>query len=616
MTNTTKNTNTQWKDRVFYAFSNLTSKVKRFFSTLPEDKYKERKTFFTKLGKAAIFPVTVLAFAGIIFGITNGAMSAQGADYVDTFGWKVGKVVLITSKSIIAFSPLLISGSIALSMANKNKGVAVMGAMLSIVVTHVTISTLLSYKFIDEYGVSTDYMITKGASWSEALFINNSYQKIFGVTSYNIGIFFTILIGLFSTIIHNKFIDMKVPQILGFFKGTRLTPIISMFSSIIFGVFLWLLYPLLIGGVQALNKQMAGNLNSGRTFLGTFYQLVLWPFGLSNLFISDSMNSQVLLSEMAFGNGMAFDPAMGFIGLDAGTVDGAFSNIHRTPYTDLNVILGAYNSDNPMAGLIGDRQIRDLGAITTSAFTYSNFVIPAILASLLFTMPKNSRRSAMLPLVLASLSSFFGYSDAALLFMAMASPLVFMLLVPLLFAVWSMLFGAMDVSIVPKEYTTDDFGIIQSGVAYAHQNGLGDSATYYTFNIFATVPVFMMFTFILFRKRPIINFISDFDKEVYLENSSEAEVFVDQQGVASIENTKKVIEGLGGFENISSYTNCITKLRVEVKNSELVKEDSYFKDTTGAIGVVKMGVGIQVAFGPKAQDVRNTMEAIEKRGTK
>ena len=66
---------------------------------------------------------------------------------------------------------------------------------------------------------------------------------------------------------------------------------------------------------------------------------------------------------------------------------------------------------------------------------------------------------------------------------------------------------------------------------------------------------------------------------------------------------KKIVELIGGKDNVVKAANCMTRLRVTVKDENLVKEDE-LKKTDGVLGLVKNGNYIQVVLGPgKAKKV-------------
>ena len=70
-----------------------------------------------------------------------------------------------------------------------------------------------------------------------------------------------------------------------------------------------------------------------------------------------------------------------------------------------------------------------------------------------------------------------------------------------------------------------------------------------------------------------------------------------------------VLEGVGGKDNIVDVTNCITRLRLTVKDEGLVKTDAYFKGL-GTNGVKISGKNVQVIIGLKVQSVRDEFEKL------
>ncbi len=67
-----------------------------------------------------------------------------------------------------------------------------------------------------------------------------------------------------------------------------------------------------------------------------------------------------------------------------------------------------------------------------------------------------------------------------------------------------------------------------------------------------------------------------------------------------------VVEALGGKENIESVDNCFTRLRLKLKNIDVVNETAL--KGTGAAGVIKKGNNVQVIYGPKVNGIRNIVD--------
>ena len=74
-------------------------------------------------------------------------------------------------------------------------------------------------------------------------------------------------------------------------------------------------------------------------------------------------------------------------------------------------------------------------------------------------------------------------------------------------------------------------------------------------------------------------------------------------------NPEKIIELLGGRENIALVDACMTRLRVTVKNPELVADSEMWKNY-GALGLVRKGNGIQAVYGTKADILKSDINDI------
>ena len=72
---------------------------------------------------------------------------------------------------------------------------------------------------------------------------------------------------------------------------------------------------------------------------------------------------------------------------------------------------------------------------------------------------------------------------------------------------------------------------------------------------------------------------------------------------------KRIIELLGGKENIELVDACMTRLRVTVKDPTMVADVSKWKEE-GALSLFKKGNGIQAVYGPKADVLKSDINDI------
>ena len=74
---------------------------------------------------------------------------------------------------------------------------------------------------------------------------------------------------------------------------------------------------------------------------------------------------------------------------------------------------------------------------------------------------------------------------------------------------------------------------------------------------------------------------------------------------------KAILEGVGGAANVTSVDNCITRLRLEVKDRLLVDEKKL--KASGAAGIVRPGkTSVQVIIGSKVQFVADEFKKLVK----
>lgn len=67
-----------------------------------------------------------------------------------------------------------------------------------------------------------------------------------------------------------------------------------------------------------------------------------------------------------------------------------------------------------------------------------------------------------------------------------------------------------------------------------------------------------------------------------------------------------ILKALGGTENITDLDCCATRLRVTVIDKDKVQKDAFA--ATGAKGVVFVGNGVQVIYGPQVTVIKNEIE--------
>lgn len=350
-----------------------------------------------------------------------------------------------------------------------------------------------------------------------------------------------ILCGLIGSSVYNRFKNTKLPDALAFFSGKRCVAIITALCSLVVALVLFFVWPFVYGGLVKFGESVIGLGPIGAGIYG-FCNRILIPTGLHH-----AMNSVFWFDVADINDLFKF----------WGTVDGA--------------VYG------------------QTGMYMTGFFPVMMFGLPAATLAMMHTAKSNKKKVAAGLLMAAALCSFFTGVTEPLEF-------AFMFLAPGLYLIHAILTG---LSLAVCAYLPVRSGFwfsaglvdwVLSMKAPMAENpllllpiGLVVGAIYYVIFRFAIVK----FNF----KTPGREDDDEEDEsKVTLENN-------DFTTVASI-----ILEGLGGSENITSIDNCITRLRLEIKDNTLVNEKII--KSAGVAGVIRPGkTSIQVIIGPQVQFV-------------
>ena len=91
----------------------------------------------------------------------------------------------------------------------------------------------------------------------------------------------------------------------------------------------------------------------------------------------------------------------------------------------------------------------------------------------------------------------------------------------------------------------------------------------------------------------------------YIDNEDES-----SEGTGNVQDgslATKVIDLLGGKENIADVDACMTRLRVTVKDLDVVAPEAQWKQN-GALGLIVKDKGVQAVYGPKADVLKSDIQ--------
>lgn len=356
--------------------------------------------------------------------------------------------------------------------------------------------------------------------------------------------FIGILSGILGSVCYNRFSSTTLPDAFSFFAGKRSVAIFTAFVSVAVSGVLFFVWPILYGGLLGLGKSIL-EIGAAGAGVYAFFNRLLIPFGLHH----------------ALNSVFWFDTA--------GIND-----------------LGNFWASTGVAG--------KTGIYMSGFFPSMMFGIPGAALAMMMSVKKENRKGVFGFLGAASLCSFTcGVTEPF--------EFAFMFLAPGLYLVYALLFGLVTIVTV----------MVGFRAGFSFSGGLADlifsSHLPLTQNIWLIIPLgllsavlyYIVFRFAITRfnlrtpgREDEVNDRVD-GKEVLFND--------DFEGVAQI-----ILDGLGGKENILLLDNCVTRLRLEIKDYTAVNERKI--KTSGVVGVVRPSkTAVQVIVGTKVQFVANEL---------
>lgn len=98
-------------------------------------------------------------------------------------------------------------------------------------------------------------------------------------------------------------------------------------------------------------------------------------------------------------------------------------------------------------------------------------------------------------------------------------------------------------------------------------------------------------------------------KTIGREDEEMEKTMMSSEKTSLSETASKVLEGLGGKDNITYIDACASRLRVNLKQIEVIKSDAYFKNL-GASGILKKGNSVQIVFGGLSDNIKMEIDKL------
>ena len=361
--------------------------------------------------------------------------------------------------------------------------------------------------------------------------------------------FIGILAGVIGSSCYNKFKGTKLPDWLSFFSGKRCVAIIAGVVSIIVSAILLFVWPLIFGVLISAGQAIAdmGAVGAG---IYAFLNRLLIPTGLHH----------------ALNNVFWFDT------------------------------IGLGDLGNFWAGKTSADVSWDLGMYMSGFFPCMMFGIPGAALAMIHTAKSNKKKVAIGLVASAAVCAFVcGVTEPF--------EFGFMFLAPVLYLIYAALYGIFTIITVLVGFragfcfSAGATDLVFSSSLPAAQN----TWMIIPLGIAAFIVFYAVFRFAIVKwdlKTPgREDDDEEKEKKVVLSNDNFTEV-------ASI-----ILEGVGGKGNVASIDNCITRLRLEIKDYTLVDEKKI--KSAGVAGVVRPGKNsVQVVVGTKVQFVADEFKKL------
>ena len=362
--------------------------------------------------------------------------------------------------------------------------------------------------------------------------------------------FIGILSGIIGAVCYNKFRSTKLPDFLSFFSGKRSVAIVTGFVSIIVSAILLFVWPVIFGALVAVGNGIV-SIDAIGAGIYAFLNRLLIPTGLHH----------------ALNNVFWFDT----IGLG-----------------DLTAYWGGQTSADVSWSV---------GMYMAGFFPCMMFGIPGAALAMIQTA-KTAKRKATIGIVgAAALCAFIcGVTEPfEFAFMFLAFPL---------YVVYSLLYGIFAAITVALGFRAG-FCFSAGATDLIFSASLPAAANTWLIlplGVAAFVVFYMVFLFAI-RKWDL--------KTPGREEDQEGEMKIELAGDDYTSMAQIILEGLGGKENVDAIDNCITRLRIEVKDRLLVDEHKI--KAAGVAGVLRPGKNsVQIIIGPKVQFVCDELKKLAK----
>lgn len=529
---------------------------------------KELQSF----GKTLLFPISILSFMAIFLGLSAALQNPNIVKFLPFLQGDTAQLILgfIRRLSGVPFAqlPLLFAMAIPLGVVKRDKEVAVYSSVVGYIAMLVGMNYLLAMQGYTSKTTDINYLVNlMGMSQIEATLHNALFTNVLGIFVYNMNVIGGMIAGLLGAAIHNKFRQVELHPALSFYSGKRFVPIATVLMMPLVGMALVYIWPIINNGIMSLGT-IISKLGTFGVFLYGFVEKAINPTGLHH----------ILNQAFRF-------TALGGIENVAGT----------TQVGGLNIYFAELENHLPFSP-------KATVYLAQGKILHMVFGMPGAL----FAMYK-----CALPEKREKFLKYFIPGLTAVILTGITEPIdfTFIFISPALWFMNSVLAGFAFMVPAMLEVTIGNIqgGLIDWIVFGALQ---GTVTKWYLF--LGIGPIFFImyyfvysFTIKKFNVMIIGRNASDFEDTQDEESCKAGDTKVEDNSANS--EVQDLIDGLGGLKNIVEVDNCISRLRIEVKDSSLVNVDLIKKTKPNGV-IVPDSSNVHIVFGGRVTKMRNLLD--------
>ena len=546
----------------------------------PEKKKGFNFDFLQKLGKVLMTVIAVMPAAGLMISLGK-LVGMAGADIAAVT--TIGSVMENIGWAIINNLHILFAAAIGGSWAKEKAG----GAFASII-AFILINNITGVIFGVTNAMLSDPNAVVHSLFGQEMLVENYFTSVLGAPALNMGVFIGIISGFVGGTVYNKFYNFrKLPDALSFFNGKRFVPLMVIVWSVIISLGLAVIWPLIQSGINAFGIWIANSSDTSPVLApfiyGTLERLLL-PFGLHHMLT-------IPMNYTSFGGTYEI-----MTGVNAGSEVFGQDPLWLAWVTDLINLKGAGDTAGYQALLEG---------VTPARFKVGQMIgatglLLGIALAMYRRVDADKRKNYRSMFISTALAVFLTGVTEPIEFMFMFCALPLYIVYAILQGCAFALSGIIDLrlhSFGNLEFLTRVPMSVKAGLTGDIINFLIAVVVFFAIGYF--VSYFMIGRFKFATPGRLGNYTADGGEE---EATGEKKTSSDGQ-------PERIIALLGGRENIELVDACMTRLRVTVKNPDLVADKDAWK-AEGALGLVKKEKGIQAIYGPKADVLKSDINDI------